>query len=86
MIIVDMILGERDPRQLEEFGPADARDHLAWGSGVHMCAGLYLARMEMEVMLEALVESGATPRTGAPVAGANKGLFGFTALPYELTR
>jgi cytochrome P450 len=62
----------------------DARDHLAWGRGVHMCAGLYLARMEMEVMLEALVESGATPRTGAPVVGANKGLFGFTKLPYEL--
>lgn len=64
----------------------DARDHLAWGRGVHMCAGLYLARMEMEVMLEALLESGATPRSGAPVVGANKGLFGFTALPYELTR
>lgn len=62
----------------------DARDHLAWGRGVHMCAGLYLARMEMEVMLEALVESGVTPRTGAPVVGANKGLFGFNALPYEL--
>jgi cytochrome P450 len=40
-----------------------------------MCAGLYLARMEMEVMLEALVENGATPRTGAPVIGANKGLY-----------
>lgn len=62
----------------------DARDHLAWGRGQHMCAGLYLARMEMEVMLEALVESGATPRTGAPVVGVNKGLYGFTALPYEL--
>jgi cytochrome P450 len=62
----------------------DARDHLAWGRGQHMCAGLYLARMEMEVMLEALVESGATPRTGAPVVGVNKGLYGFTALAYEL--
>lgn len=62
----------------------DARDHLAWGRGVHMCAGLYLARMEMEVMVEALVESGATLRTGAPVVSANKGLFGFTALPFEI--
>jgi cytochrome P450 len=49
-----------------------------------MCAGLYLARMEMEVMLEAMVENGVTPRTGGPAVGANKGLFGFTALPYEL--
>lgn len=62
----------------------DARDHLAWGRGVHMCAGLYLARMEMEVMLEALVESGATLRAGEPVASANKGLFGFAALPFEI--
>jgi cytochrome P450 len=62
----------------------DARDHLAWGRGAHMCAGLYLARMEMEVMLEALVEGGATLHTSAPVIGANKGLYGFTALPFEI--
>jgi cytochrome P450 len=64
----------------------DARDHLAWGRGQHMCAGLYLARMEMEVMLEALVESGAMPHAGVPVVGANKGLYGFTTLPYQLAR
>lgn len=76
---------ERHYRDPDRFDVArDARDHLAWGRGQHMCAGLYLARMEMEVMLEALVESGATLRTGTPVAGVNKGLFGFTALPYEI--
>jgi hypothetical protein len=36
------------------------------------------------VLTGGLVENGATPRTGAPVIGANKGLFGFTTLPYKL--
>jgi cytochrome P450 len=33
----------------------DARDHLAFGHGVHRCAGGYLAELEMEALLRALV-------------------------------
>ena len=33
----------------------DARDHLGFGYGPHMCAGLHLARMEVTVVLEALL-------------------------------
>ena len=62
----------------------DARDHLAWGAGAHMCAGMHLARMEMEVLLEALVEAGATLTAGEPVMGTNRGLFGFRELPYRI--
>jgi cytochrome P450 len=62
----------------------DARDQLAWGRGVHMCAGQYLARTEMEVLLEALVERDVTLQAREPVVGNNKGLFGFTALPMRL--
>jgi cytochrome P450 len=62
----------------------DARDQLAWGRGVHMCAGQYLARTEMEVLLEALVERCATLQVDEPVIGSNKGLFGFTSLPMRL--
>lgn len=62
------------------------RDHLAWGRGEHMCAGLHLARMEMEVMLEALVESGCALHAGTPVHGTNRGLYGLDALPFRLTR
>ena len=36
----------------------DARDQLSWGAGAHMCAGMHLARLEMEVLLEALLEAG----------------------------
>ncbi|QKR99785.1 cytochrome P450 [Sphingomonas sp. CL5.1] len=62
----------------------DARDHLAWGTGPHMCAGMHLARIEMEVLLEALVEADVTLEAGEPEIGANRGLYGFTALPFRL--
>ena len=62
----------------------DARDHLAWGTGPHMCAGMHLARIEMEVLLEALVEADVDLTVGAPVMGLNRGLFGFRQLPFRL--
>ena len=62
----------------------DARDHLAWGTGPHMCAGMHLARIEMEVLLEALVEAEVELVAGAPVLGTNRGLYGFSSLPFEL--
>ncbi len=62
----------------------DARSQLAFGNGTHMCGGQHLARLEMEVMLEALVESCETMEAGEPEIGANRGLYGFTRLPLEL--
>ncbi len=62
----------------------DARAQLSWGTGEHMCAGMLLARMEMEVMLEALVESCAVIEADEPEIGANRGLYGFTSLPLTL--
>ena len=64
----------------------DARDQLAWGTGSHMCAGMNLARLEMEVLLEALIEAGVTLGAGTPTMGTNRGLYGFTALPLRLDR
>jgi len=62
----------------------DARDHLAWGTGPHMCIGMHLARIEMEVMLEALVKHDLRLEVDAPIIGANKGLYGFEELPMRL--
>lgn len=64
----------------------DARDHLGWGTGPHMCAGMHLARIEMEVLLEALIETGVSIEAGEPVIGDNAGLYGFSALPLRLER
>jgi cytochrome P450 len=80
----------RDPRHYpdpDQFDVTrDARDHLAWGTGPHMCAGMHLARIEMEVMLEVLVEAGVSLCAGEPVRGANAGLYGFTELPFVIER
>jgi cytochrome P450 len=62
----------------------DARDHLAWGTGPHMCAGMHLARIEMEVLLEAMIDSNVRLTVGEPVMGTNAGLFGFTDLPFRI--
>jgi cytochrome P450 len=62
----------------------DARDHLAWGTGPHMCAGMHLARIEMEVLLETLVEARVDLVSGDPVIGVNAGLFGFSQLPFRI--
>ena len=64
----------------------DARDQLSWGTGPHMCAGMNLARLEMEVLIEALIEAGVTLSVGMPEMGTNRGLYGFTALPLRLDR
>jgi cytochrome P450 len=64
----------------------DARDHLAWGTGPHMCAGMNLARIEMEVLVEALVAARVTLTAGVPVPGTNAGLYGFAGLPLRLDR
>ena len=62
----------------------DARDQLCWGTGAHMCAGMHLARLEMEVMLEALVEADVSMVAGVPAVGTNRGLFGYLNLPFRL--
>ena len=38
----------------------------------------------MEVLLEALVEADAALTAGAPVMGVNRGLYGFTELPFRI--
>jgi cytochrome P450 len=64
----------------------DARDQLAWGTGAHMCAGMHLARLEMEVLTEALLESSVSIEVGVPTLGVNRGLFGYAKLPMRLER
>jgi cytochrome P450 len=62
----------------------DPTDHLGWGTGPHLCAGAHLARVEIEVMLEALVAQVERLEVNETVRSANRGLHGFERLMMRL--
>lgn len=78
----------RDERQYAEPDRFDITrnptDHLGFGTGPHMCIGMHLARTEMEVMLEALVEQASALSCDTPTIGSNSGLYGVDELPFRL--
>lgn len=75
----------RDERRWED--PAtfnvrrDSREHLAFGQGVHGCAGQALARIEGTAMLTALAKRVGRFETGTPERRLNRIIRGFKALP-----
>jgi cytochrome P450 len=80
----------RDPALFErpdEFDVtrANARDHLGFGSGIHVCLGGALARMELHIGLQTLFER--FPRlalTGQPTLNSSTLLHGIKQLPVHL--
>jgi cytochrome P450 len=62
------------------------RDHVGWGHGPHTCAGMHLARLEMEVLLGSLVKHIASIEVGEPVLLRNNVLQGFERLPAKFRR
>jgi cytochrome P450 len=61
------------------------RDHVGWGHGQHTCVGMHLARLEMEVLLAALLQRVARIETDRPTPAWNNVLQGFARLPARLT-
>lgn len=59
----------------------NARDHLGWGHGAHACAGMHLARLEMECLLVALARHVGRIEVGEPAPFMNNVLQGFRSLP-----
>ena len=80
----------RDERKWQEPERFDvkrrANDHLGFGNGTHMCAGLHLARLEMTALLEVLVERVAGFEIGEPVLALNNVLRGLASLPVRVKR
>ncbi|UPJ55956.1 cytochrome P450 [Bradyrhizobium sp. 192] len=74
----------QDPEQFDV--KRRANDHLGFGNGTHMCAGLHLARLEMTALLEVLVERVAGFRIGEPVLAMNNVLRGLASLPVQVVR
>lgn len=59
------------------------RDHLGWGHGSHICAGMHLARLEMEALATALVQYVDRIEVGEPKPIMNNILQGFAELPVQ---
>ena len=79
----------RDERKWADAETFDVRrranDHLGFGNGTHMCAGLHLARLEMAALLEVLVEKVARFTIGEPELALNNVLRGLASLPVRVT-
>ncbi|MGE8489536.1 MAG: cytochrome P450, partial [Paraburkholderia nemoris] len=79
----------RDPEQFAEPDRFDIRRdpnrHLAFGFGIHQCAGLSLARLEARIAIGRFVQRFPTYRLdGEPTRGGRVRFRGFAAVPIEL--
>jgi hypothetical protein len=79
----------RDPAQFPEPDRLDLRRHpnrhLAFGTGIHACAGMWLARMEGQVAIGRLVQRfGTIERDGDFVRGGRARFRGFLRYPVRL--
>lgn len=63
----------------------DAREHIAFGHGVHGCAGQALARIEGQAMIAALARRVARFEVGTPERRLNQVIRGFKSLPTSVT-
>ena len=87
-----MFLGaaNRDPRRWDAPNDYDIKrrttGHVGFGSGIHMCVGQLVARLEGEVMLTALAERVAKIEiSGEPKRRFNNTLRGLDSLPVTIT-
>jgi cytochrome P450 len=80
----------RDPALFENPGTfdtarANAREHLSFSTGAHVCLGAALARMELHIGLQSLFEHfPALTLAGEPTFNNSIGLHGLTHLPVSL--
>ena len=87
-VLVFYASANRDERKWER--PDDylitrkATDHLAFGHGIHSCAGMHLARLEMTALLTALVARVERIEVGEPEISFNNTLRGYASLPMTL--
>ena len=80
----------RDPQQFAEPDRLDIRRqpnrHLAFGTGIHACAGMSLARMEAQVAVSRLLQRfGSIEPSGAAVRSGRARFRGFISYPVRLS-
>ncbi|GKQ51544.1 cytochrome P450 [Bradyrhizobium sp. Ce-3] len=89
-VLMFLAAANRDPRRWEAPDSYDitrrTSGHVGYGSGIHMCVGQLVARLEGEVMMAALARRVARIEiTGEPKRLFNNTLRGLNSLPVEIT-
>lgn len=88
-IVLSLAAANRDPRRFDDpdgiDAHRDARRHLAFGHGMHQCLGQWLARVELEEMIAALLRWIPDARLAVPEADLefrhDVSSYGLAALP-----
>lgn len=83
--------GNRDPRRFDQANrflvERNPADHLAFGSGIHLCLGAHLARLEGAAVLRALLaRTEGFDLAAEPTRGTNPNLRGLASLPLTFAR
>jgi 4-methoxybenzoate monooxygenase (O-demethylating) len=89
-VLMFLAAANRDPRRWDKPDSYDIRrrtaGHVGYGSGIHMCVGQLVARLEGEVILAALARRIAKIEiTGEPKRRFNNTLRGLDSLPVTIT-
>jgi len=73
-----------DPRQFDAM--REGNRHLAFGAGAHQCLGLHLARLEMRILFEVLLDRlGTVELAGEPARAKSTFVGGLKRLPLRWT-
>jgi cytochrome P450 len=89
MVLVALSAANRDPKEFERAGEVildrQRNHHIAFGAGPHRCLGSHLARLELNVAMEAWHQRIPDYRidTSRPITEHAAGLIGLNRLPLE---
>lgn len=61
----------------------NARRHLGFGAGIHMCVGMHLATLEIECLITAMINKVSEIQVGKPTVAMNNTICAFSALPVK---
>ena len=89
-MMINYVSANHDPAQFEDPRRFDAarspNRHLAFGAGAHQCLGLHLARLEMRLLFEALLDRVETVElAGEPRRATSTFVGGLKSLPIKIT-
>ncbi len=89
-LMINYVAANHDPAQFDDPRTFDAarspNRHLAFGAGAHQCLGLHLARLEMRILFEALLDRLDTVElAGEPARAKSTFVGGLKTLPLRFT-